>query len=71
MFGAACFSPVILVKRKAINICMGYSYLKPSILFGKKKKIGVARSLFYNWTFFENILSPFGIGKAVPRFCGK
>lgn len=32
---------------------MGYSYLKPSILFKKKKKFGVARSLFYNWTFFE------------------
>lgn len=46
---------------------MGYYYLNPSILF-KRKKIGVSRSLFYNWTFLKNIVSPFGIGKAIPRF---
>lgn len=67
MFGAACFSPVILVKRKD-KYLHGLFILKPSILF---KKFGVARSLFYNWTFLKNILSPFGIGKAIPRFCGK
>lgn len=47
---------------------MGYYYLNPSILFKKKKEIGVGRSLFYNWTFLKNILRPFGIGKAIPRF---
>lgn len=71
MFGAACFSPVILVKRKAINICMGYSYLKPSILFEKKKKLVLLEVYFIIGHFLKNILSPFGIGKAVPRFCGK
>lgn len=51
---------------------MGYSYLKPSILFKKKKKNLVLLEVYFIiGHFLKNILSPFGIGKAVPRFCGK
>lgn len=32
-------------------------------------KFGVGRSLLYNWTLLKNIVSPFGIGKAIPRLC--
>lgn len=51
---------------------MGYSYLKPSILFKKKKKNLVLLEVYFIiGHFLKHILSPFGIGKAVPRFCGK
>lgn len=37
----------------------------------KKKKLVLLEVYFIIGHFLKNILSPFGIGKAVPRFCGK
>lgn len=51
-----------------------YKYLHGILVLKCKysvSKFSVGRNLLYNWTIFEQyiVISPFGIGKAIPRSC--